>query len=285
MKNIVKIIILIVKFIILTVGAFVNFFLFIVSTTEIIEKEPTFFFLFLIFETVIIILFFYCSSYNGYTETPPLNLCFFLFMATYYVNLFLLIGMLLYFLTNNGDWITFFSKFSFIFILSDLFQCLTNDKLPRKWSLFLVLIFILIKINDNTEIFLGTFGIYYFFEALNNSDSFTLSKEKDRIISSNIKNLKETIYKFRANVGLFLFSFTLSITLTNVLKEAFLYVQSFNIIPIPKSLAVVIETYPVFFDNFLLSFVTIAVYGIVIILLTKENQEKKSVLNKIKNIH
>ena len=206
-------------------------------------------------------------------------------MASYYVNLFLLIGMFLYFLTNNGDWITFFSKFSLIFILSDLFQYLTYGKVPRKWSFLLVLIFTLIKINDNTEIFLGTFGIYYFFEVLNSPNPFTLLKEKDHIISSNIKTLKETLYKFRANVGLFLFSFTLSITLTNVLKEVFLYIQSLNIIPIPKSLALVIETYPVFFDNFLLTLVTIAVYYIVIFLLSRERQEKKSVLNKIKNIH
>ncbi len=277
MKNIVKIIIL-------TVVACVNFSLFIVSITEIVEKELAFFFPFLIFETIIICLFLFSTSYNGYTENPKLNLFFFLFMTTYYINLFLLIDLFLYFLTNNGDSITFFSKFLSIFILSDLFQCLTNGKVPRKWSFLLVLIFAFIKINDNTEIFLGSFGIYYFFEGLNSSEPLTLLKEKDHIISSNIKNLKETLYKFRANVGLFLFSFTLSITLTKVLKEGGFYVQSFNIIPIPKGLALVAESFSVLADNILLSFVTIAVYNIVISLLAKEWQEK-SVLNKIKNIH
>ena len=80
MKNIVKIILLtlgaIVKIILLTLVPFVNFFLFIVSTTEIIENAPTFFFPFLIFETIFICAFLFSTSYSGYTENPPLNFFF-----------------------------------------------------------------------------------------------------------------------------------------------------------------------------------------------------------------
>ena len=275
----------IIKYTIFPFGTIVNLFLFIVSTTEFVEKESAFFFLWLILGTIFISSLLYCNSYSGYTEKPPLNFFYFLFKATYYLNLFLLIGIFLYFLTDNGDWITFFSSCVSIFILSDLFQCLTEDKFSRKTSFLIALIFALIKINENSEIFLGSFGIYYFYTAVNDSDSFNLVEGKNKQIGSNIKLLKEKIYPFRANVGLFLFAFTLSIPLTSALTDIILFIHSLNIIPILRSLVIVKERYPIPFENLLFLMVTTLVYVIIIILLTRERKisKTKMVLNKIKN--
>ena len=223
---------------------------------------------------------------NTYKDKLSLNLSLFLFKATYYFNLFLLIGIFLYFITNKDTWITFSSKISTIFILIEFFQCFTNGKLSRKFSFLFILIFTLVKLNENSEIFLGTFGIYYFFETLKDSDTFKLVEDKTQVINSNIKNLKDTFSLYRANVGLFLFSFTLSLPLTKALKESLLFVHSYDIIPIPSSLLTVIKTYPVLFENLLLLIVTAGVYVSIIFVLTKERKiiKTKMVLNKIKNV-
>lgn len=275
----------VLNIILLLFGFLLNLFLFIVSTTEIIEEKGTIFFPFLIFETIAIVIFFDSSSKDTYTDKPLLNLSLFLFKATYYFNLFLLIGIFLYFLTNKDTWIIFSSKISSIFILVELFRCLTYGKVSRKFSFPLVLIFTLVKLNENSEFFLGTFGIYYFFESLKDPDTFKLVEDKTQVINSNLKNLKDTFSPFRAKVGLFLFSFTLAIPFTYALKEVLLFIHSFDIIPILRDLLIVKRTYPVLFENLLLLSVTAVVYESIIFVLSKERKIRKTkrVLNIIKN--
>lgn len=243
----------------LILGSIVNLFLSFLASSQFINNKDSFFFLILIFASTIIALILFCFDYIlKYSDDVFRNICLFIFKFIFFINSSILITLVLYFLTNNEDWLLPCMNISFVFVLTDLIHCFLKGKSLYTVAFILSIILTSIHLKDNNEIIIGTFGIYYIFDFFKDSSE---SINIDSSMRSFITHFKNNYFVYKSQIGLILFSFTMSALLTGVLIQSLLYAKSLNLFPFYNDFSQTNHLIIVLVENLLLLFLTGIIYA------------------------